>query len=31
VDWFHHRRLLEPFEHMPPSALEAGYYRQQRE
>jgi len=31
VDWFNHRRLLEPIGHIPPAELEAAYYRQQRE
>jgi putative transposase len=29
VDWFNHRRLLEPIGHIPPAELEAAYYRQQ--
>lgn len=31
VDWFNHRRLLEPIGHLPPAELEAAYDRQQRE
>jgi transposase InsO family protein len=27
VDWFNHRRLLEPIGHVPPAELEAAYYR----
>ena len=27
VDWFNHRRLLEPIGHIPPAELEAAYYR----
>ena len=26
VDWFNHRRLLEPIGNMPPAELEASYY-----
>jgi transposase InsO family protein len=26
VDWFNHRRLLEPIGHIPPIELESGYY-----
>jgi putative transposase len=29
VDWFNHRRLLEPIGHVPPAELEQAYYRQQ--
>jgi putative transposase len=29
VDWFNHRRLLEPIGHIPPAELERAYYRQQ--
>jgi putative transposase len=29
VDWFNHRRLLEPIGHVPPAEFEAAYYRQQ--
>jgi transposase InsO family protein len=25
VDWFNHRRLLEPIGYIPPLELEAGY------
>jgi transposase InsO family protein len=28
VDWFNHRRLLEPIGNMPPAEAEALYYRQ---
>jgi transposase InsO family protein len=28
VDWFNHRRLLEPAGHVTPVELEAAYYRQ---
>lgn len=28
VDWFNHRRLLEPLGHVPPAEHEAAYYRQ---
>lgn len=28
VDWFNHRRLLEPIGYVPPAELEKGYYRQ---
>lgn len=31
VDWFNHRRLLEPIGHIPPAELEAAYEHQQRE
>ena len=27
VDWFNHRRLLEPIGYMPPAEAEAAYYR----
>lgn len=29
VDWFNHRRLLEPIGNIPPAELEAIYYAQQ--
>jgi transposase InsO family protein len=29
VDWFNHRRLLEPIGYLPPLELEAGYYEHQ--
>jgi transposase InsO family protein len=29
VDWFNHRRLLEPIGNVPPAELELAYYRQQ--
>lgn len=29
VDWFSHRRLLEPIGHIPPAEREAMYYEQQ--
>ena len=28
VDWFNHRRLLEPIGYVPPAELEEEYYRQ---
>ncbi len=28
VDWFNHRRLLEPIGNIPPAEAEAAYYRQ---
>ena len=28
VDWFNHRRLLEPIGNVPPAELEWAYYRQ---
>jgi len=31
VDWFNHRRLLEPIGNVPPAELEAVYYRRQAE
>jgi transposase InsO family protein len=31
VDWFNHRRLLEPIGHVPPAEAEAAYYRQLNE
>lgn len=31
VDWFNHRRLLEPIGNVPPAELEQAYYRQQEE
>jgi transposase InsO family protein len=31
VDWFNHRRLLEPIGNIPPAELEAKYYAEQRE
>ncbi|WP_156885221.1 IS3 family transposase [Acidihalobacter ferrooxydans] len=31
VDWFNHRRLLEPIGNVPPAELEAAYYSQQKE
>ena len=30
VDWFNHRRLLEPIGNIPPAELEAAYYEQQQ-
>jgi putative transposase len=27
VDWFNHRRLLEPIGHVPPAEFEAAYWR----
>jgi putative transposase len=29
VDWFNHRRLLEPIGHLPPADFEAVYYRRE--
>jgi putative transposase len=29
VDWWNHRRLLEPIGHVPPAEFEAAYYRRQ--
>jgi transposase InsO family protein len=29
VDWFNHRRLLEPIGHVPPAEFEQEYYQQQ--
>jgi len=29
VDWFNHRRLLEPIGHVPPIEFEAAYYRKE--
>ncbi|HEU0276277.1 MAG TPA: integrase core domain-containing protein, partial [Rhodanobacteraceae bacterium] len=29
VDWFNHKRLLEPIGNIPPAEAEANYYRQQ--
>jgi len=31
VDWFNHRRLLEPIGDVPPAELEQAYYRQMEE
>jgi len=31
VDWFNHRRLLEPIGNVPPAEAEAAYYRQRDE
>jgi transposase InsO family protein len=31
VDWFNHRRLLEPIGNIPPAELELAYYRQREE
>ena len=31
VDWFNHRRLLEPIGNIPPAELEMAYYRQLEE
>jgi transposase InsO family protein len=30
VDWFNHRRLLEPIGNVPPAELESAYHRQQQ-
>ena len=27
IDWFNHRRLLEPIGNIPPAELEASYYQ----
>jgi putative transposase len=29
VDWFNHRRLLEPIDHLPPAEFEAAYHRRE--
>lgn len=31
LEWFNHRRLLEPIGNIPSAGLEAAYYRQQEE
>jgi putative transposase len=31
VDWFNHRRLLQPIGDIPPAELEQSYYQQQQE
>ena len=31
VDWFNHRRLLQPIGDIPPAELEHSYYQQQQE
>ena len=31
VDWFNHRRLLEPIGNIPPTEFEMAYYRQLEE
>jgi len=31
VDWFNHRRRLEPIGNIPPAELETAYYRQRQE
>ena len=31
VDWFNHRRLLEPIGNIPPAEFEMAYYRQLKE
>ena len=31
LDWFNHRRLLEPIGNVPPAEAEAAYYRQLNE
>ena len=31
VDWFNHRRLLEPIGNVPPAEFEQAYYRQLEE
>jgi putative transposase len=30
VDWFNHRRLLEPIGHVPPAEFEAAYHRREQ-
>jgi len=30
VDWFNHRRLLEPIGHIPPAEFEAAYHQRGR-
>jgi transposase InsO family protein len=30
IDWFNHRRLLEPIGNVPPAELESAYHRQQQ-
>ena len=30
IDWFNHRRLLEPIGNVPPAKLESAYHRQQQ-
>ena len=29
VDWFNHRRLLEPIGHIPPAEFEAAYHQRE--
>ena len=29
VDWFNHRRLLEPIGHLPPAEFEAAYHQRE--
>ena len=29
VDWFNHRRLLEPLDYVPPAEFEAAYHRRE--
>ncbi len=29
VDWFNHRRLLEPIGHVPPAEFEAAYHQRE--
>jgi putative transposase len=29
VDWFNHRRLLEPIGHVPPAEFEAAFHREE--
>jgi hypothetical protein len=29
VDWFNHRRLMQPLGYVPPAELESMYYQQQ--
>lgn len=30
VDWFNHRRLVQPIGDIPPAELKQSYYRQQQ-
>jgi transposase InsO family protein len=29
VDWFNHRRLMEPIGHVPPAEFEAAWHREE--
>jgi len=31
VDWFNHRRILEPIGNIPPAELEANYWRKEEQ